>query len=51
MKYRAELTDKEQTTEEQPNKAEIFVEQMLLEFELLREIWEHEGKYKRKRRH
>jgi hypothetical protein len=50
MKYRADLTEQDQTAQNNPNDAEEYVERMLLEFELLREIWESE-KYKRKRRH
>lgn len=50
MKYRADLTEQDQTAQSKPNDAEEYVERMLLEFELLRGIWESE-KYKRKRRH
>ena len=44
MKYKIELTEQNLNPQSKPNEAEIFIERMLQEFKILREIWESERK-------
>lgn len=46
MKYRADLTEDEAPLPpSKPNEAELYIERLLQEFEILREIWESERKF------